>query len=602
MGVLAGTAASQEPPIYRASVEVVRLQVAVMADDDGPVPILGAEDFRVRENGRERPVTVVMGPGDAPLELVLAMDVSGSMSRWPSRRAYLDLLDSLDPAACVLLLPFREEVLPGLWGHPADPSLRRLVEEIELAGDEAIYDALIEAYRILRNRAAGVDPSAPGPTFTELMRFRTPGAAADAPPVRTFGGCEVSGSGGAVRRAVLVVADEPDERSARTLGDVLLTALGSDIPLFALAPVPRPSSSGAMRTANLEAMRTLAEHTGGVVIRRMMGFWDWCSDTRESPRRWNAGCGESLVKDMERLGRALRGHYVLAYTRPREDTSEGSFDEADVDVDVRRDDVDVMLTTRIARGRTYSDSAAMDLVLAGFRDLTAGDATSARAAFENAVALAPGIGLTHYSVGLAVAALGTPEDALQPLLRAKRLAPWLPDLDARIAEARLAGGDAEGAWQSILAAHAQGSDVEGLMERLRALAPGEYRLPELALPPSEIEVSFSARGAGSPYAGVAAQWLAPHVAARLARSIRLKPRWQDSSAPLRLELVVRDAKRNGRRLSAGAWLVLEDRQGNKHASEFFRIGDLDDEARRIRAIEDAFREIEAAVARLLEGQ
>ena len=54
----------QPPPIFRSTADIVRVEASVLDKDRRPVRGLQAEDFRVLENGHERPIVAF-----APVEL-----------------------------------------------------------------------------------------------------------------------------------------------------------------------------------------------------------------------------------------------------------------------------------------------------------------------------------------------------------------------------------------------------------------------------------------------------------------------------------------------------------------------------------------------------
>ncbi len=80
----AGLARQQVPsrdalPVYRAGVELVVLNVAVLDKDGEPVTDLGARDFRMLQDGRPQEITLFARSEDTPLDVALVLDASGSI-------------------------------------------------------------------------------------------------------------------------------------------------------------------------------------------------------------------------------------------------------------------------------------------------------------------------------------------------------------------------------------------------------------------------------------------------------------------------------------------------------------------------------------------
>lgn len=73
-----GATAGQRPqeggrqPVFRAGVELVVFNAAVLDDDGAPVTDLGATDFRVRQAGVEQEITLFATPDESPLDVALA--------------------------------------------------------------------------------------------------------------------------------------------------------------------------------------------------------------------------------------------------------------------------------------------------------------------------------------------------------------------------------------------------------------------------------------------------------------------------------------------------------------------------------------------------
>lgn len=472
----------QAPPVFRSSTDLVVVQVAVFASDGGPAPGLSEEDFRLTENGEARSISVFIPPGSGPVEIAMLIDASASMNRWPVRQAALAVLDALeasDPGACVLVMPFRTALHPGIWGHPDDGALRSLITRLRLADDEAIYDALLRGVSLLRTRAStagdvGTQPPSRG--TADLMRFRTPGSIDRILPVEPPAGTctarrgdqdESAEAGASTRRAVIVLTDGMDTGSRSSVDDVILGVWGARIPVFAfVASAVSDSAEDAMREMQwkrpaVRALERIVQYSGGVVIEQR-----FLRRHLEGVKSWDA---------IEKLASALRGHYTLGFVPPAAIDPTVLVDQRAIEVRVP-DKYDALFTKDLAVGAGLSYGAALDIALVGFEQLTTGSASDALATFERAAALYPSLGMTYYGQSLALMALERPEEALGALDVARRHAPWIPDLDARQAVLLLQAGRVEDAWEYALRAHAAGSEVSALVSALQARMPRQVDL------------------------------------------------------------------------------------------------------------------------------
>lgn len=476
---LTGGAAEQQPVVFRTTSELVVVQAVVFSSGRGPVTDLTMEDFKFTENGEERPVSVFVGPDSAPLELALLVDSSGSMRSWPTKEATTALLDSLDPGSCVLLMPFADEVKPAVWGHPDAASIRTAIADLNLEGDEVIYDAFLNAFELLRARAAAqasaeLSPEPAGEKFNiaELLRFRRPGTGR--PDVtEPRGTCTPTTptssplqSTPTVRRAIAIVTDGIDTASQATVDDVMLSAWGSRVPIFVLVLAEPRRSLRARRSfitgrridprARLATFRTfkrLSEYSGGIVLSAAVD---------NSPE---------VLDGFKRIGAALRDHYLLGYVPAKTDAADAVVDRRSLEVSVRRSGFDVLAPSDLMLGRGASRGAALDVALHGFAQLATGPTANALGTFDSAATLDPGLGLAHFGRSLSLSGSQQPEAALEALVRAEQLAPWIPDLDARIAQLQVEVGDLDAAWERAVRAYRGGSDVDDLLARLQRLAP-----------------------------------------------------------------------------------------------------------------------------------
>jgi hypothetical protein len=105
----------ESPPPQQVSfgvdVTIETISVAVTDPSGGPVTGLTAADFVVEEDGLERPISFVLPADNAPIDVALVLDLSGSMGSSSWRQRTLAFLQALSPQRdCVLLLRFSRTV------------------------------------------------------------------------------------------------------------------------------------------------------------------------------------------------------------------------------------------------------------------------------------------------------------------------------------------------------------------------------------------------------------------------------------------------------------------------------------------------------------
>ena len=137
---------------YADRVNVEAIQVTVTVSDDkgrfvGGIP-RGA--FRVFEDGKSEPVTYFASE-DVPLELIVAVDISGSMT--PSmpklKKAVKDFLVQVPAKDQVTLLGFNDSVF-ALTRKTTDPAERvKSVDRLAPWGATALYDVIVRAVDML---------------------------------------------------------------------------------------------------------------------------------------------------------------------------------------------------------------------------------------------------------------------------------------------------------------------------------------------------------------------------------------------------------------------------------------------------------------------
>jgi VWFA-related protein len=156
---LLAAAAAQAPPVFRAEVGVVRVEVLVTRGGS-PVGGLTAADFELRDDGIVQDLEPILAE-QTPVDAVLVLDASGSVSGpkldslQAAAGAFLDGLRSGEHAA---LLAFNHEVrlLQPLTTDLA--GVRRALDRVSPRGNTALIDAVYAALRLreLGDRRAAV--------------------------------------------------------------------------------------------------------------------------------------------------------------------------------------------------------------------------------------------------------------------------------------------------------------------------------------------------------------------------------------------------------------------------------------------------------------
>lgn len=150
-----GEVASQVAP------QLMRVHANVTDRNARAVGGLNASDFVVIENGEERAVTEV-APTTAPFNLVLVLDVSGSVSERIDfiRKAARNFLSTVSSQDRIAIISFRDDI-QLISNFTTDRSLLSArLDLIDAGGSTALYDALayvlVETLKPLRGERAAV--------------------------------------------------------------------------------------------------------------------------------------------------------------------------------------------------------------------------------------------------------------------------------------------------------------------------------------------------------------------------------------------------------------------------------------------------------------
>ncbi len=259
--------------VFRAGVDVVHVAVTVQDRASTYLADLRAEDFEVYEDDIEQRITYfarVVSPDDVrlPLHLGLLLDTSGSMERdlARARTAAIKFLNTLPHAVDMTVVDFDTEVRVGRFTRANFPHLVARIRSRKPGGWTALYDAL---------------------------------------------GVYLDGASRQDGQKILVLySDGGDTRSSLSFGDVLDLVKLSDVTIYAIGFLPRPTGHTELRMR----LRALAEQSGG--------------------RAFFPTSIEEIERAYDDLVAEVGARYVIGYTSTN-DRADGAW--RDVDVRLSRD-------------------------------------------------------------------------------------------------------------------------------------------------------------------------------------------------------------------------------------------------------------------------
>ena len=208
--------------VFRAGIDVVNFTVTVEDRGGTYVGDLTAEDFEILEDDVSQTISYFargVSPDDArlPLHLGLLLDTSGSMERdlAKARTAAIRFLNTLPHAVDMTIVDFDTEVRVGRFTQADFPYLVERIRSRRPEGWTALYDAL---------------------------------------------GVYLDGASHQDGQKILVVyTDGGDTRSHSSFRDVLDLVKASDVTIYPIGFLPRPSGYLDLRMR----LRMLAEQSGG---------------------------------------------------------------------------------------------------------------------------------------------------------------------------------------------------------------------------------------------------------------------------------------------------------------------------------------------------
>ena len=144
--VVVGVSAAGAAQTFKSRVDSVRLDALVL-DRGRPVLGLTADDFEIRDNGALQTVTL-LGAGALPIDVILLLDMSGSLSAerlGALRAAGGALLDTLRPADRAALATFSREVQRAQPLTHDVAAVRRALARETATGPTVLVDAMFAA-------------------------------------------------------------------------------------------------------------------------------------------------------------------------------------------------------------------------------------------------------------------------------------------------------------------------------------------------------------------------------------------------------------------------------------------------------------------------
>jgi VWFA-related protein len=216
--------AAQQPPAFRAGVDLVHVAATVIDRKGNLVTDLTAADFEIVEDGRAQTIRFfAAGDGDAdqrpPLHLGLLLDVSESMGDDMSfsKTASIKFLNTLTDAVDVAVVDFDTEVRTARYSQHEFARLIERIRQKKARGDTALYDAIA--------------------TYLD-------------------GASEQDG-----RKVMLLYTDGGDTRSSVAFHELMDLLKASDVTVYAIGELEHQSASAAMHQRMV--LQQIAEVTGG---------------------------------------------------------------------------------------------------------------------------------------------------------------------------------------------------------------------------------------------------------------------------------------------------------------------------------------------------
>ena len=229
--------ADENPPAalpfrFTATVDAVHLNVSAVTKKGRLITDLSREDFMVIEDNIHQKIVYFARGEDAPLDLVLLVDASGSMELTEkatnARNAAIQLIHSLGPEDRVSVYAFDRDVYQLTDFTQNKTEAVEALTRLEPFGSTALYDAVVTLSDVVVHEGFG-------------------------------------------RRVIVVTTDGVDTSSSRSVDEAVSKAKAVDLPVYAIrviSPVDDPENEmflgvhGAYFRGE-DALRRFAAETGG---------------------------------------------------------------------------------------------------------------------------------------------------------------------------------------------------------------------------------------------------------------------------------------------------------------------------------------------------
>ncbi len=248
--IAASGATGSEIPTISVNVRLVNVFVNVTDEKGAPVPGLTRDDFALSEDGHAEKVAVFDRESELPLEIVLAMDTSGSVRKdlsleQEAARHFVHAL--LRPVDHLDLMEFADNVRETVFFTNRLSRIDHGLNDMGSGGATALYSGVYLASQSLALR--------PG------------------------------------RKVLVVISDGGNTVKGTSYNQALEQALRGEVMVYPIIDVPIEASAGR-DLAGEHALITLAQETGG--------------------KYYYADSG-ALAKTFAQLSEDLRTQYLLAY-------------------------------------------------------------------------------------------------------------------------------------------------------------------------------------------------------------------------------------------------------------------------------------------------
>lgn len=226
----AGTSSIRRPSgAIKISANLVTVPVAVTDASGSPVAGLGIGDFEIEEDGRAEAISRLIQAGESPLQLVLLMDLSGSVhsSFEFERTAACRFMEKVwKPGDTVSVITLGSEPSLRLEASPSPGEVMQILSGLQPTGDAtAFFDSVVLAAELLERSTAAE-----------------------------------------TRQAAVILSDGEDNRSDRRFADALSSVRRSNTVVYSVNPSGPSVRLNAISATGQRWLSALAGKTGGAAF------------------------------------------------------------------------------------------------------------------------------------------------------------------------------------------------------------------------------------------------------------------------------------------------------------------------------------------------